>query len=248
MTYPLAFVVAFGVFAPNASAHTNSSAHPNDLAATRSYLQAEYKLYSAIDANLPISREDLKSYVGEVVTGCPNVLAGFSRKDIPLPNLLLEELTALSAVAESPDVHVELVFKRSVSRLHWTNSALRHLIHIQDTAHEPKISAASLCSDYTTWAASGYSNISEHAQGVLRTIKAHEKRNEVEGPKGSEGAGKAINRLLAPYERSAVRRLAKRVSALQTRLGIAALKLILNAAVEMNEDLGLPPPQNSATA
>jgi hypothetical protein len=242
MAYLLAFAVAFGVLASDASAH------PNDLAATRSYLRAEYKLYGAIDANLVTSRKDLEGFVGQVVAGCPNVLAGVPRSDTHLPNLVGEELSALSAVAERPDGHAELVFERSVSRLHWTNRALRRLIHLQGTEREPKISAVSLCADYTAWAASGYRTFSDHTQSVLRNIEVRVNRDRVKGPKGTESAEEAISRLLVPYERSPMRKLAERVRSLETRLGEATAELLLGTAVEMDKDLGLPPLQNSASA
>jgi hypothetical protein len=239
--YLLAFAIAFGVLVSDAVAH------PNDVAATRAYLRAEYKSYRAIDANLEASRKDLKSFVGQIVADCPNVLAGFPRGDAQLPSLLGEELAALAAVAEKPDLHSELVFARSVSHLRWTNPVLEHLVK-RYNEKEPTISAASLCADYTTWAASGYRTLSPHSQSFLRRMKAKEKRNEVTGPKGSEGPGKAIKRLLVPYERSSVRKLAKQVDRLEAQLENASLELILGAAVEMDKDLGLPPPQKAAPA
>jgi predicted KAP-like P-loop ATPase len=242
MAYLLAFVVAFGVLASDASAH------PDDLAATRAYLRAEQKLYSAINANLPISRKGLKGFVGQVAAGCPNVLAGFPQGEAQLPNLIGEELSALSAVAEQPDLHAELVFERSVSHLRWTNRALKRLIRLQSTEQEPKISAVSLCADYTTWAANGYRTLSGHTQSVLRRIEAQEKRDRVQGPKGNEGDKEAISRLLVPYERSSVRKLAEQVSSLEARLAEASLEIILGAAVEMDKDLGLPSTQNAAPA
>jgi hypothetical protein len=239
--YLLAFAIAFGVLVSDAVAH------PNDVAATRAYLRAEYKSYRAIDANLGASRKDLKSFVGQIVAGCPNVLAGFPRGDAQLPNLLGEELAALAAVAEKPDLHSELVFARSVSHLRWTNPVLEHLVK-RYNEKEATISAASLCADYTTWAASGYRTLSPHSQSFLRRMEAKEKRNEVMGPKGSEGPGKAIKRLLAPYERSSVGKLAKQVAHLEARLEEASLVLILRAAVEMDKGLGLPPLQEAAPA
>src|SRR6202167_2870721 len=96
MTYLLAFAITFGMFASDAVAH------PNDAAATKAYLRAEYKSYRAIDDKVQTSRKDLKSFVGQVVAGCPNVLAGFPQEDPRLPNLTEEELAALRPVAERP--------------------------------------------------------------------------------------------------------------------------------------------------
>ncbi|HTA96399.1 MAG TPA: hypothetical protein VK730_02000 [Solirubrobacteraceae bacterium] len=223
---------------------SDAVAHPNDVAATQAYLRAEYKSYRAIDANLETSRKDLKSFVGQVVAGCPNVLAGFSQGDAQLPNLIEEELAALAAVAERPDLHAELVFARSVSHLHWTNRLLGPLVE-QYSEKAPTISAASLCADYTTWAASGYRTLSPHSQSFLRRMEAKEKRNEAMGSKGSEGPGEAIKRLLVPYERSSVRKLAKQVARLEAPLEEASLELILRAAIEMDKGLGLPPPQQA---
>jgi hypothetical protein len=223
---------------------SDAGAHPNDVAATQAYLRAEYKSYRAIYANLGTSRKDLKSFVGQVVAGCPNVLAGFPQGDAQLPNLLGEELAALSAVAERPDLHSELLFARSVSHLHWTNRVLGRLVK-QYNEKEPTISAASLCADYTTWAASGYHTLSPHSQSFLRRMEAKEKRNEIKGSNG-EGPGKAIKRLLVPYERSSARMLAKQVDSLEAQLEGASLELILDAAGELDKDLGLPPLQKAA--
>ncbi|HEX4114998.1 MAG TPA: hypothetical protein VHY18_03895 [Solirubrobacteraceae bacterium] len=241
MTYLLAFAITFGMFASDAVAH------PNDAAATKAYLRAEYKSYRAIDDNLETSRKDLKSFVGQVVAGCPNVLAGFPQEDAKLPNLIEEELAALAAVAERPDLHAELVFARSVSHLRWTNRVLGRLVK-QYNEKAPTISAASLCADYTTWAASGYRTLSSHSQIFLRRMEAKEKRNEVMGSKGSEGPGKAIKRLLVPYERASGRKLAKQVYRLEAQLEDASLELILGAAGEMDKGLGLPPLQKAAPA
>jgi hypothetical protein len=234
-------MIVFGVFASDAVAR------PNDVAATRAYLRAEYKAYRAIDAHLETSREDLKSFVGQVAAGCPNVLAGFPRGEAQLPNLFEEELSVLAAVAERPDLHSELVFARSVSHLRWTNRVLGRLVKQYDEK-EPTISAVSLCTDYTTWAASGYRTLSPHSQSFLRRMKAKEKRNVVRGLNGSEGPGKAIKRLLVPYERSSVRKLARQVDRLEAQLEGPSAILILRAAVEMDKDLGLPPPQKAAPA
>jgi hypothetical protein len=195
MTYLLAFAIAFGVLVSDAVAR------PNNVAATEAYLRAEYKSYRAIDDNLETSRKDLKSFVGQVVAGCPNVLAQFPQGDAQLPNLIEEELAALAVVAERPDLHAELVFALSVSHLHWTNRLLGPLVK-QYSEKAPTISAPSLCADYTTWAANSYRTLSPHSQSFLRRMKAKEKRNEVMGLKGSEGPGEAIKRLLVPYERS----------------------------------------------
>jgi hypothetical protein len=238
--YLLAFAIVFGVLVSDAGAH------PDDVAATQAYLHAEYRAYRVIDTNLQTSRKDLKSFVGQVVAGCPNVLAGFPRGDAQLPNLLGEELAALAAVAERPDLHSELVFARSVSHLRWTNPVLRRLIE-RYNEKEPTISARGLCADYTTWAASGYHTLSPHSQSFLRSMEAKEKRNEVKGSNG-EGPGKAIKRLLIPYERSSVRKLAKQVDRLEARLEGASLELILGAAGEMDKGLGLPPIQKAAEA
>jgi hypothetical protein len=237
--YLLAFVTAFGVLVSDAVAH------PNNVAATKAYLRAEYKSYRAIDANLETSRKDLKSFVGQVVAGCPNALAGFPRGDAQLPNLFGEELAALSAVAERPDLRSELVFARSVSHLRWTNPVLERLVK-RYNEKELTISATSLCADYTTWAASGYRTLSLHSQSFLRRMEAKEKRNEV-GSNG-EGPGKAIKRLLVPYEQSSVRKLANQVDRLEAQLEGASVELILGAAVEMDKGLGLPPLQKAAPA
>lgn len=239
MAYLLAFAIAFGVLVSDAVAHSN------DVAATQAYLRAEYKSYRTIDANLETSRKDLKSFVGQVVAGCPNVLAGFPQGDAQLPNLLGEELAALAAVAERPDLDSELVFARSVSHLRWTNPVLGRLVK-QYNEKEPTISATSLCADYTTWAASGYHTLSPHSQSFLRRMEAKEKRNEVMS--NGEGPGEAIKRLLVPYERSSVRKLVKRVARLEAQLEGASLELILGAAGEMDKDLGLPPLQKVAPA
>jgi hypothetical protein len=239
--YLLAFAIACGVLVSDAVAH------PNDVAATKAYLRAEYKAYRVIDANLQTSRKDLKSFVGEVVAGCPNVLAGFPQEDAQLPNLIEEELAALAAVAERPDLHAELVFARSVSHLHWTNRLLRPLVK-QYGEKAPTISAVSLCADYTTWAASGYRTLSSHSQSFLRRMEAKEKRNGIMGLKGSEGPGSAIKRLLVPYERASGRKLAKQVDRLEAQLEDASLELILRAAGEMDKGLGLPPLPKAAPA
>lgn len=242
--YLLAFAIAFGMLGSDAVAH------PNDVAATQAYLRAEYKSYRTIDADLGTSRKDLKNFVGQVVVGCPNVLAQFPQGDAQLPNLIEEELAALAAVAERPDLHAELVFARSVSHLHWTNRLLGPLVkqYSEFSEKAPTISAASLCADYTAWAASGYRTLSPHSQSFLQRMEAKEKRNEVMGLHGSEGPGKAIKRLLVPYERSSVRKLAKQVDRLEAQLEGASLELIFGAAGEMDKDLGLPPIQKAAPA
>ncbi|MFZ1925076.1 MAG: hypothetical protein WAU42_02930 [Solirubrobacteraceae bacterium] len=234
-------MTAFGVLVSDAMAR------PNNVAATKAYLRAEYKSYRAIDANLETSRKDLKSFVGQVVVGCPNVLAGFPQGDGQLPNLLEEELVALAAVAERPDLHAELVFARSVSHLHWTNRLLGPLVK-QYSEKAPTISAGSLCADYTVWAASGYRTLSPHSQSFLRRMEAKEKRNEVMGSKGSEGPGEAIKRLLVPYERSSLKKLARQVDRLEAQLEDASVELIIGAAGDMDKDLGLPPPQKAPPA
>lgn len=241
MTCLLAFAIAFGMYASDAVAH------PNNVAATRAYLRAEYKSYRVLDANLETSRKDLKSFVGQVVAGCPNVLVQFPRGDAQLPNLIEEELAALAAVAERPDLHAELVFARSVSHLHWTNRLLGPLVK-QYSEKAPTISAASLCADYTTWGASGYRTLSPHSQSFLQRMEAKEKRNEAMGLNGSEGPGKAIKRLLVPYERSSVRKLARQVDRLEAQLEDVSVELIFGAAGEMDKGLGLSPLQKVAPA
>lgn len=223
----LALVVASSV-----SAKTTS--HPDNAAATSTYLRAYRKLLDVTSARLPAARKAVNSYVGQVTAECPNVAAQ-APQGRGLDGFTLESLYAAGIAFERPYETATIAFARDVRRLRWSSPKLTGLVRLYARVKQTEATSATphICSELREWVASNYGELPQSTTSVLKTATALISPEE------------EILTLLHPYARSGTKTLLRSVKRLETRTELRVLKVALPEVVRLQEGLGLRRPNVS---
>jgi hypothetical protein len=146
-------VLATGMCSLSASARPA----PGDVAATSSYLQADYAFVRVVAAHLGSSQTELQKLLARVRDECPNAAAG-SPQDSQSTQLSDELIGAMLLNAARTDRQAALRFSSTVRGLRWSSRALTAAI--QGYAGKLRtlsgLTAPPLCADVRSWAASGF--------------------------------------------------------------------------------------------
>jgi hypothetical protein len=142
---------------PGALASAVSGARARDVAATRAYIEANYRLVRAARANLAASEVAIRAYARRIVGECP--LAGEGSYLNHAANLFTEEIAgALVAAVSHPDVGAIYAFTHVVEHLRWSDARLtravrNNVVKLKNLAVLPP---ADICEDVKAFAANGF--------------------------------------------------------------------------------------------
>jgi hypothetical protein len=209
-----------------------------DAVVARAYLTAEYRLYRVTVADLPASRRSVATYVDSIAAQCPNALAG-APHNIQFDELLEEGLFAISVIASRPDRHALLTFVREIRPLHRIGQKLGRLFeeYARSVLRETKATVPDLCADYAAWVRSDYRTVTESTKHFVEEMEA--KEPVVKGANGSEPVQNAIDRLLARYENSSMKRLIKLMKPLENSFESIGTEIVFGASVALSKALGV---------
>ena len=190
--YIVAAALAVAVAPAQALAGTRGHAKAQDIATTKTYIQADYTLAHTARINMQTGEAALESLRQTLSTECP-MAAAASPEDEAAAALSNEMIGAMSVVFIRADVQVVDGFAETVAHLHWSNQKLTR--KVKAYAAKFKVLAAleepDVCGDVRTWAASGYKTLPASTTQFDERYKAN-----------NVGIGEIPTHLLAPYEDS----------------------------------------------
>jgi hypothetical protein len=187
-----------------------------DVAATRAYIQADYRLTSLARRHLAASQASIRALVKRTVGECP--LAGEGSYVNHAANEVSEEIVGtIVATAYHPDVAAIHEFVGAVQHLRWSSRTLTravraYMVKLQNLA---VLAPADICGDVKAFAATGFSS---EPEATVRFDKLYFAA-DVE-------AEEVPLRLLAPYEDVHRVELLRRVKKLEAPLAEAEAKAV----------------------
>lgn len=207
-----------------------------DRVATRAYIPARYRLFSALLADFKKSAP-IPAYIQRVASECPRVLAAAPHRP-QIFAFFQEEIDAFFVVLAPRFAAPMLRFSHTVGRLHWSSGKLTRAIHADAdlSLRETKEPIPSLCADYRAWAASGY-----------KTLPPETKRLDKETPPrwGKSELGDINPGLwnkLSPYATKSLKKLGHATQRLEEKFGLVLISISLGASHELKKRLGFNGP------
>lgn len=190
-----------GLLAPTAA-----GAATRDIAATHTYIQANYTLARAVDGRSAGTQADILNRTEQFGRECANAGAG-SQQDEEAQKLSYEAAGAIWAVSYGANVGPIRAFARAVKPLRWSNAKLTRTAqsYAKGLLGLATLKTPDLCADVHAWSASGFHTVPASTlrfDGIVenlepRTIAPH---------------------LLAPYESSGDRGALARTTHLESEL------------------------------
>jgi hypothetical protein len=128
-----------------------------DLAATRTYIQADYTLVHAAKVNLKTSEAALRKLRHRIAAECPKAAAG-SPQDTDSEQLSNELVGAMTVAAIGPDKRAVAAFASTVGRLRWSNATLTRTVRSYASRLKTLsvLPAPDVCADVNAWVAGHY--------------------------------------------------------------------------------------------
>ncbi len=149
----LAATLAVGALVP-----AGSFAEGRDVAVTRAYIQANYRLVQAAASKIVPIEGVLRGVLGRVRRECP-MAAAHSPEDADSEQLSNEVIGAMvTAAVPLVEVPASREFVRVAGRLQWSDRALTRTVHayVSKAKRLAALAPPKLCSDVKSWAASGF--------------------------------------------------------------------------------------------
>jgi hypothetical protein len=201
-----------------------------DIAATRTYIQADYTLVHTARVNLATSEAALQKLRGQIGAECPNAAAG-SPQNTDSEQLSNELVGAMTVAAIRPDVHAVARFVHTVQGLHWSNNALTHKVSSYAARLKTLsiLPAPNICADVQSWAASRFQTL----PASTIAFDSHYYKVEV-------AVGEVPAKLLAPSEQPDERPVLARAERLEGQLTEAEANAVYTWGHIMSK-LGLNP-------
>ncbi len=135
-------------------------ASPADVAATQSYVQANYRLVQNAGAHISVGEAALRGVLEKVRHECPRAAAG-SPQDPESTQLSNEVVGAMVTAAIHPDLGSIREYLRAAGHLHWSNRGLTRTIqtYVGKLRKLSTLPQPNLCADVRSWAASGFHSL-----------------------------------------------------------------------------------------
>ena len=188
--YILVAALAVAVAPAQALAGSGNHTRVENIATTKTYIQADYTLAHTARVNMRTGEAAIEGLRRTLGAECPKAAAA-SPENEAASALSNEVIGAMSVVFIRSDAEEVDDFSETVARLHWSNPQLNR--KVDDYAAKFKTLAAlelpDVCGDVRAWAASGYKTLPASTTQFDERYKA----NDV-------GIGEVPARLLAPYE------------------------------------------------
>ncbi len=175
--------------APAAGARGRAT-RARDVAATRAYIEADYRLARVGHAELSASLAAIKALVQRTVTECP--LAGEGAYVNHAANEVSEEvLGTVEVAAYQPEVGAIRATARALKRLRWRNGKLTRRVEafVVKLENLTAIAPPNICADVRAYAATAFTAAPEATIRFIQLFHAAELEPE-----------EVPWRLLAPYE------------------------------------------------
>jgi hypothetical protein len=181
-------------------------ASSGDAAATRSYIEANFKLTRAAEASVAPVQAKIVAFDAQLGSECPKAGEGGPEND-ESQKVSHEAADALWSLSYGADVDSIRAFAKTVGSLHWSNpnltSTARHYAKtLEGLAALP---LPNLCANVREWKVSDFRTI------PAATLQLDERAEALEGHT-------IPPRLLAPYERPADRGIVAQTTRLETKL------------------------------
>jgi hypothetical protein len=129
-----------------------------DVASTKAYIQANYRLVQATTSKIGPIEATLRSVRSQIRRECPMAAAGSPQN--PDSEQLSNEVigTMVTAAVHLVEVPASREFVRIAGRLTWSDRALTRTVHAYVSKAKGLVALAQpkLCSDVRSWAASGF--------------------------------------------------------------------------------------------
>lgn len=148
----------FATLAVVVLAPTTALAGQGDVAATREYIQANYRLVQAAVSKIAPIEATLRDVRSKIGRECPMAAAG-SPQDPDSEQLSNEVIGAMvTAAVHLVEVPASLKFVRLAGQLTWSDGAITRAVHAYVSKAKALVVLAQpkLCSDIESWAASGF--------------------------------------------------------------------------------------------
>jgi hypothetical protein len=163
MSARLALALALALLATlaaAASAPANALAGQGDAAATRAYIEANYRLVQAADSRIARIEATLHGVLSRVRGECPMAAAN-SPQDTESTQLSNEVIGAMVLTAGRLIRPAARQFVSAAGRLSWSNRGLTRTVHAYVGKVRTLLALAppKLCSDVESWAASGFQTL-----------------------------------------------------------------------------------------
>lgn len=177
----------------------------SDLATTRSYVEADYRLIHSAVGEIPKGEAVLRDVLRRVRADCPGA-AGGSPQDAMSTQLSNEVIGTMVLAVVDAGAPVAKRFIRAAEGLRWSSGALTrrveaYVAHVRTLTALP---APDLCSDVRAWAASGFQRLPTSTEDFNRRFMP------------AWVAAGELPSALSRYEQGSTRALAKRASALES--------------------------------
>jgi hypothetical protein len=132
-----------------------------DVAATRSYIQANYALVQSAGSGLGRARAAYRDVLRRARAQCPGAAAN-SPQSPQSTQLSYEIIGAMVSAAVGTNVPAASAFARAAERLHWSNRGLTRTVHTYaaNVKTMATIAPPDLCGDIKAWVQSGYTTLS----------------------------------------------------------------------------------------
>jgi hypothetical protein len=195
---------------------TPALADPSDIAATQTYIRANYALVHAGGAKVGTGEAALKSLLRKVRGECPKA-AATSPENQEAEQLSNEVVGTMTIVAFHPAVPAILAFVRAVAPLHWSNPRLTRTVasYTSKLKALSTLAAPNLCADVRAWTASGFHTLSPSTTRFDQLFS-----------KVDVALGEVPARLLAPYERPSETATLDRTKRLEDQLTEAEARAV----------------------
>jgi hypothetical protein len=181
-------------------------ATPQDIAATHTYIRADYALARAGDAKVGAAQAKVEELNRKLGRECPNVGAGSPEDEASQP-LSYEVAVALWSVSYGTGAGPIRTFVDAVGRLRWSDRRLTRIAQSYATSlHElATLPLPDLCGDVRAWKAGGFKTVPAATTAIDRRVEGIEAKS-------------IPARLLAPYEQPTDRIILARATRLEAKL------------------------------
>jgi hypothetical protein len=193
-------------------------AKPSNVSATRTYIEANYKLVRAARGNLPSGEAAIKRLVRQTFGQCARAAVG-SPENHNSEQLSDEVVGALSISIFRYDVSPIETFARTVKDLSWSNGKLTRMVrtYVKRLRGLSKLALPDICGDVKAWAANGYGALPASTTSFIRRYDAVNVEAE-----------EVSLHLFRPYESSAQIALLRRTKQLEAPLAQVEVNAVAN--------------------
>jgi hypothetical protein len=199
--------------------------------ASYAYARDEY-------SELRASVAAIRASASEIATECPSALT-YAPRDAAFTKLGHEANLALVVAGAKPLRSILLRVVHAIGKLRWSDRALTRLVRAR-AAEEGEIAALvspNLCADIEAWKASAYAALPQSASAFIArgdAILSASGGGPFEEPREAR-----ILRRLRRYEGRTERATAKRVEALEARIGMRVTAAVNSAQAKLAAALGV---------